>query len=236
MADSAEVRLLALSAFSARAQADAMAWLNVEEHTRLAAITAARRRLQFLAGHHLARCMAAEWGGGAPDAWQLRQLPGGAPMLEAPNVHAAAPSVSLSHSGDWVGCAIADVAIGLDLESHTSARDRAALAHHVLSVAELAHWRALPIDEQTAAFYALWTLKEAQGKHAGTGLRLQQARQQSFVGGATAAEAPGITWQTREMSVGVFAEPGLRVRIGAPLQQESPCYWRLLRTVETPAG
>lgn len=235
MGASVEVRLLALSDFSADAQADALTWLNAEERARLATITATQRRLQFLAGHHLARCMAAEWCGGAPDAWQLRQQPGGAPMLVAPSGHAAAPSVSLSHSGDWVGCAIADAAIGLDLESHTKVRDRAALAHHVLSVAELAHWRALPIDEQTAVFYALWTLKEAQGKHAGTGLRLQQARQQSFVGCATAQEAPGITWQTPEMSVGVFAEPGLRVRIGAPLQQVSPCHWQLLRTVEVPA-
>lgn len=235
MAASAEVRLLALSDFSADAHADALTWLNAEERARLATITASRRRLQFIAGHHLARCMAAEWGGGAPDTWQLRQQPGGAPMLEAQNVHAAAPSVSLSHSGEWVGCAIADVAIGLDLECHTIARDLGALAHHVLSVTELAHWRALPTAEQTAAFYALWTLKEAQGKHAGTGLRLHQARQQSFLPG-TAADAPGSTWQAPGLSVGVFGEPGLRVRMGAPLQQVQPCYWRLLGTEEIGAN
>jgi phosphopantetheinyl transferase len=235
MAASAEVRLLALSDFSADSHADALTWLNAEERARLAAISATRRRLQFIAGHHLARCMAAAWAGGTPDEWQLQAQPGGAPMLVAPSGHAAAPSVSLSHSGDWVGCAVADVAIGLDLESHTSARDLGALAHHVLSATELAHWRTLPTAEQPAAFYALWTLKEAQGKHAGTGLRLHQARQQSFVAG-TGADAPGSTWQAPGLSVGVFGEPGLRVRMGAPLQQVQPCYWRLLRTEDIGAN
>lgn len=235
MAASAEVRLLALSDFSADAQADALTWLNAEECARLAAITASQRRLQFIAGHHLARCMAAAWAGGTPGAWQLQAQPGGAPMLVAPSGHAAAPSVSLSHSGDWVGCAIADVAIGLDLESHTSTRNFGALAQHVLSADELARWQALPAAQQIAAFYALWTLKEAQGKHAGTGLRLHQARQQSFLAG-TAADAPGSTWQASGLSVGVFGEPGLRVRMGAPLQQVQPRYWRLLRTEEAGAN
>lgn len=231
MAASAELRLLPLSAFSDTAQATALAWLNAEERTRLAAIAAARRRLQFIAGHYLARCMAAEWCGGSPDTWQLRQRPGGAPMLEAPGGHAVAPAVSLSHSGEWVGCAVAEVAIGLDLESHASTRDLGRLAHHVLSAEELARWRALPAAEQTSGFYALWTLKEAQGKHAGTGLRLHQARLQSFLAGSV-TDAPGMTWQTPQLTVGVFAEPGLRVRTGAPLQQVQPSYWRLLRTIE----
>lgn len=235
MAASAEVRLLALSDFSADAQANALAWLNAEERARLAAITASQRRLQFIAGHHLARCMAAEWAGGTPGEWQLQARPGGAPMLVAPSGGATAPSVSLSHSGDWVGCVIADVAIGLDLESHTSTRDLGALAHHVLSVTELACWRTLPAAEQPAAFYALWTLKEAQGKHAGTGLRLHQARQQSFVAG-TAVDAPGSTWQAPSLSVGVFGEPGLHVRMGAPLQQVQRYHWRLLRTEEIGAN
>ena len=156
-------------------------------------------------------------------------------MLVAPSGGATAPSVSLSHSGDWVGCAIADVAIGLDLECHASTRDLGALAHHVLSATELAHWRALPTAEQPAAFYALLTLKEAQSKHAGTGLRLHQARQQSFVAD-TALDAPGSTWQAPSLSVGVFGEPGLRVRMGAPLQQAQRHHWRLLRTEEVGAN
>ena len=47
------------------------AWLGGGERDRLAAITSGPRRAQFLAGHVLARQLAAEFAGGAPEAWHF---------------------------------------------------------------------------------------------------------------------------------------------------------------------
>ena len=77
------------------------------------------------------------------------------------------PSVSLSHSGGWVACAITDAgAIGVDIEAHTSGRDFSGIAGAVFGPDEQRQVAA----HGASGFYRVWTLKEAMAKASGGGI------------------------------------------------------------------
>ncbi|MCW8208421.1 4'-phosphopantetheinyl transferase superfamily protein [Verminephrobacter aporrectodeae subsp. tuberculatae] len=136
-------------------------WLSPAEQGRLSAMTATRRRAQFIAGHWLARhCLAARAGG----HWQDYAL--SAPDDAAPHILAMPERMasgdwyfSLSHSGDWLACAVARHPVGVDVEC----------SHRPRNFQALNEWIHEPSDrpaettpqEQQARFYAQWTLKEA---------------------------------------------------------------------------
>ncbi|HQW81844.1 MAG TPA: hypothetical protein PLQ74_08260 [Pseudomonadota bacterium] len=105
----------------ARAPADLPSWLSPSESERLAELHVEPRRRQYLAGHWLARAVLAAHSGGAPTDWLLQQRRSLPPAVID---HEATLLLSLSHSGDWVAAAVADQAIGIDLEQR---RPRAAL-------------------------------------------------------------------------------------------------------------
>jgi len=140
-------------------------WLSEEEQARLSAMSAPRRRAQFIAGRWLARrCLAAHAGG----RWQDYAL--SAPEDGAPQVLTSPPAAehwyfSLSHSGDWLACAVSALPIGVDVECSDRTRDFQALHEWMHEPDAL---QAAPGDaqEQQAWFYAQWTLKEAWLKYA----------------------------------------------------------------------
>jgi 4'-phosphopantetheinyl transferase len=146
-------------------------WLSASEAARLATLATHKRRLQFTAARWQARWLLAQALGGEPASW----------VLEAP--HDAPPAVvgrpdlflSISHSGDWTACALADAPIGLDLESPQRARDIAGLIELCCTPSER-ELLAQSVDQE-AAFYELWTVKEAWLKRRGEWIaprRLQQ--------------------------------------------------------------
>jgi len=151
-----------------------MDWLGEAEQTRLLAMTAPRRRTQFIAGRWLARqCLAAHAGG----RWQDYAL--SAPEDDAPRLLAApVPDpwyFSLSHSGDWLACAVSRRPVGVDVERSDRTRDFQALNEWMHEPAAL---QAAPADpaERQAWFYAQWTLKEAWLKHAASAAPSQAQR------------------------------------------------------------
>jgi 4'-phosphopantetheinyl transferase len=77
--------------------------------------------------------------------------------------------LSLSHCRELIAVALSDKRIGLDLEWP---RPRKSVQHagHVFSESEAGQLHALPDAEREAAFYMLWTLKEAACKAAGVSL------------------------------------------------------------------
>lgn len=86
----------------------------------------------------------------------------GKPYLAGESV----PYFSLSHSGDWVFCAIADSEVGLDAQEVTPCRDK--VAERWFTDTERA-WLATNPDER---FSAVWAKKEAYCKFTGFGLVL----------------------------------------------------------------
>lgn len=140
-----------------------LSWLGPEELCRYQTITASRRRIQFISGRRFAReCLARQVGGQWDD--YVLSAPQNAPplVLKQPssvtqkNLH-----LSLSHSGDYLACAVATHPIGVDIEKTTAERDWAAMSSFVLNEDELASVKDLTASEYRAQFYARWTLKEA---------------------------------------------------------------------------
>ncbi|MBI2399316.1 MAG: hypothetical protein HYV17_16140 [Xanthomonadales bacterium] len=96
-----------------RLPADAAAWLSPSEQERLVGLRVPARREQYLAGHWLAREQLAALAGGVATAWQLQERRSLPPAVVG---HEASLHLSLSHSGDWIAAAVADTALGIDLE------------------------------------------------------------------------------------------------------------------------
>ncbi len=76
---------------------------------------------------------------------------------------------NLSHSGDLVAYAVSDQPVGIDIERIRKI-DLTAIIQRFFAASEFAAWQKLPPAEQEAAFFRLWTIKEAYLKAIGTGL------------------------------------------------------------------
>lgn len=223
-----EVRLAELAPLIAAAESDGLTWLSNEERSRLDAMRSESRRRQYLAGHWLIRCLAAEAFGGVPREWLLTASAEGVPVLQSA-VHNAGQMIpaSLSHSAGWVAAAVAPFPVGIDLECESKPRDLLALADEAFSPAECAQLRQLPANELAAAFYLFWTLKEATGKREGHGLRTEAARRQQPIR-AEAVDAEVVSWQFANCSLAVAGEVGMSIRVfGLPVEAEQR-YWRII--------
>lgn len=201
-----------------------VAWLSATEAGRLARIGAPLRRRQYLAGHWLARCLAAGRHGGEPAAWQFGNDEAGRPRLVLPG--RSAVSASVSHSRDWIAVALAATPVGIDLEFPRRARRLSALAAFAFSPEENAHLAMLAEDAHSEAFHALWTLKEARGKRGGEGLQPSQARRVT-ARACAASEAEALHWPLAgQGSLALAAWPGLQVEGRGFDAESAPTYWR----------
>lgn len=92
----------------------------------------------------------------------IKNLPSGKPVAEIKGKEAF---VSITHSGDFVACALSDTPVGIDLEVK---REYKPTVYKALNEAER-EFIAKSKDE-TSAFYKIWTAKEAYVKLSGVGL------------------------------------------------------------------
>lgn len=169
------------AAMAAHAQGRPPGWLSASEMQRLAALRSAARQSVFVGCRHALRLLLAQDDGQSAH-WHLGSAAERGPWVErgpCSGGEGALPQLSLSHSGAWLACAKAPVAVGVDIEVHTGQRmrDVRALADMVCSPAEQAWLLALPPAMQQQGFVQLWCLKEAFFKCTGTGLNLQKIRQ-----------------------------------------------------------
>ncbi|WP_454733359.1 MULTISPECIES: 4'-phosphopantetheinyl transferase family protein [Cupriavidus] len=144
-------------------------WMSAQEARRLGELRAGPRAAQFVAGRWLARALLAQACGGAWQDWSLDAAPDGPPRASGP----VPAHVSISHSGGLVACAAGHAPLGLDLECVRPRRGLDALIGAVSSAAERAAMPALLAADEAArlaAFFELWTLKEAWLKRAGGAL------------------------------------------------------------------
>jgi 4'-phosphopantetheinyl transferase len=197
------LRLARVAGAAALAQAAGRQWLSDAERARLDAITAPGRRAQFLAGRWtLRQLLAGEMGGDAQRDWPLSAGTDGPPRLQAnapPDAHLA-----ISHSGDWLACAVATVPIGLDVETPKPRRHLDGLVAAVFTASEQATIAAAEPSRRTALFYAIWTLKEAWLKRRAEGVspgRLAQVQAQP----AAPAEANARVWSAGELTLALVA-------------------------------
>lgn len=75
---------------------------------------------------------------------------------------------NISHSGDYVVCAVSDREIGIDIEKRAKARME--VAGRFFHKQEVQALNAMSGDEQNKLFYDYWSVKESFLKYIGTGL------------------------------------------------------------------
>ncbi len=123
----------------------------------------ARALLRQLLGHYL-RC--------SPQEVHLQFSSYGKPSLD-PSVHKMPLQFNISHSQDYVMVALTKQnELGVDIEYHKALNDFNGIIERVFSASEQTWLASLPEPSQQAAFFKVWTRKEALTKAMGLGLSL----------------------------------------------------------------
>ncbi|NIL94173.1 MAG: 4'-phosphopantetheinyl transferase superfamily protein [Woeseiaceae bacterium] len=136
-------------------------YLSAAELERANDFTSSSRRKQFLLSRSLLRALLEDVTGEPGGSFEFRKGDHGKPFC------VDGPAISISHSGNFVACAVADDgAIGIDIEFPGRERNTAGIAGRFFSARE-SRWLA---DQPKDRFYMLWVLKEAWLKAIGTGL------------------------------------------------------------------
>ena len=119
-------------------------------------------RKASVAADHLARTMIAEACGVAADSVRFRKDENGKPHAVDLPIH-----FNVSHSGDFVACAVDASPVGIDIEQIRSIRP--ALVKKVCTEAERVYVENGG-EDMLLRFFEVWTSKEAWFKYTGTGI------------------------------------------------------------------
>lgn len=169
-ADGGPVMVWRIALDPARApHAEAVAELSEEERARAARFATDALRNRWLHGHVATRRIVARELGVVP-----REIVYGAESAGKPFVATPAGTgieFSFSDSGDLALLAVArHGTLGVDVEVHRPLTDLEGIAERFFATEERVALFAVPESERAAAFYRLWTRKEAYIKALGTGL------------------------------------------------------------------
>lgn len=161
------VFLLRLAAFDA---AELTVNLCPTEKARAARLKVQKARAQFIITRAVLRQLLANYLGIAPRALALTAGPRGKPAL-SPDWQQKRIEFNVSHAADYALLALGlDHRLGVDIESVERRVDYRALANRFFSAAEQAAFKKLPAGAACAAFYRVWSRKEAFLKATGQGL------------------------------------------------------------------
>ena len=112
----------------------------------------------------------------SPKAWEFGNNQYGRPHISGP---VSAPNLrfNLSHTRNLIACIVApEFDVGIDVEDCRRNISGPAIARRYFSAREVAAFERLTKNEQAAAFFEYWTLKEAYVKAVGRGISLGLAR------------------------------------------------------------
>ena len=153
-------------------QAEYNAWYAMADDDRRKKCDVCRvpeDRVRSLAGDHLAREGLARLCGVDPAGIRFGRSDRGKPFATGLEAH-----FNISHSGNFVVCAVSERSVGIDVEQLRPVRSR--LAQKVCTPAELSYiqeapgWGDLLSGEAMVRFFRIWTAKEAYFKWTGTGI------------------------------------------------------------------
>jgi len=174
-------------------------------------IDAARRR--FIGAHAILRRILGIILGQPPAEVILSAAPGGKPFLpEAPLMSSKPIRFNLAHSLDWMLVSVSrDFETGIDLEFVDPEVEFEQISTHFFSAPDLAWLESRPADQKLAAFFRMWTCKEAVLKAEGSGIRLGLAEVQIDFKGDDSAKgvSAGDRHAGRGWTICVF-EPAAR--------------------------
>ena len=136
--------------------------LGAGEAYRYACFKRRERKRQFLLGRILLRFAVSSLVSSSPDRVGIAERTGAAPQLVLPDYPSLQPRLSLSHSRDWVACVVSSsVGLGIDIEVKDPTRDVLSISQLVFHPNEYLWLCAQPEVARGAAFYSLWSTREA---------------------------------------------------------------------------
>lgn len=149
--------------------AAAHAILSPAEQQRAGQFRVAPARRNYIMAHAALRRIVADRLSRAPGEVKFQNGPHGKPALAGePDAHL---EFNLTHSGDFALVAMSRTApVGVDVERVRAFPDALAIARRFFTAAEAAVLADLAGPEQAAAFFTLWTCKEAVVKTTGQGI------------------------------------------------------------------
>jgi len=148
--------------------------LSPDERERAARYRFARDRARYIGARGILRTILGRYLDLDPAGLHFVYGPQGKPAL-APEHGADEDTLSfnLSHAGDIALYAVTrGRRVGVDVEQVVRNVAGSTVPEHTFSPHEVTTLRALPLDEQTAAFFRCWTRKEAYVKALGAGFSL----------------------------------------------------------------
>jgi 4'-phosphopantetheinyl transferase len=160
-----EPRLWLVDVSAGAAPPDAALALSGDEIARAARFRRAEDRIRFKATRGALRHLLAGETGLAPDALAFALRPHGKPALAG----MADPQFNVSHAGGLALIGISARPIGVDIEKMEPI-DELALAEAFFCAGELRDLKRLDGAARRAAFYQIWTCKEAVLKGLGCGI------------------------------------------------------------------
>jgi 4'-phosphopantetheinyl transferase len=174
--------------------------LSADEHERARRIAHHEAWLQFVVTRALLRLLLAHDTGRSPRSFDITEGGGAAPRLAANpwGLH-----FNVSHSHEYAAIAVGNVPLGIDIERADADYPWQASAGICFHADEQERLREMPEAARRAAFFDLWTRKEAYLKGIGTGLGQDPsrfsigARDGAVVRDAAAAGAP--IWYTQSV-------------------------------------
>ena len=158
----ATVWLLDISRVSEFAIADFEQRLAASEARRYANFARRQRKRQFLVGRMLLRLAVVKMMNVSVHEITVIDRVGSAPELFVADGQFSPPNFSISHSREWVGCALSSqVMLGFDIEVNDPDRDVLALSEAAFYPNEQVWLMRQPEAERIAAFYGVWSTREA---------------------------------------------------------------------------
>jgi 4'-phosphopantetheinyl transferase len=159
----AEIFLLDIDEINDSQITSSLVWLAPTELVRYQRIARQLRQRQFLAGRLLLRYALAKLLKIPAQHITLTEQERQAPLLHIGGMTAQLPYFSISHTGNWAACACSrSIQLGLDIELLDARRDLDAISQHTFHADDVAWLKRQP--DQVAAFYRLWSIKEARYK------------------------------------------------------------------------
>ena len=136
--------------------------LAASEAHRYAKFARSQRKRQFLVARMLLRLAVSKMMNVPVHEITVRDRVGSAPELVVADGHFSPPNFSISHTRNWVGCALStDVMLGFDIEVNDRNRDIAALSEAAFQRNEQLWLTRQPDNSRIARFYQLWSTREA---------------------------------------------------------------------------
>ena len=150
--------------------AGALGILSPAERARYEGMGSADAAACFLGARALVRTLLSEREPRiAPSEWRFEPVGSGKPVVVGPE-RGRSIHFNVAHTNGFVVAAVADVAVGVDVEDRRRSARIDKIARRFFS-AEEAEWvLALSEDEKRAAFFEVWVMKEAVVKARGDAL------------------------------------------------------------------